>query len=381
MVLREMPVAKTRQHLSSVLRRRCAPGDYEAPTNYFFRVLAAHICHALLQKCTKFLLTLCTEHRNSTYAPVRTQACATRSHDLHVEPHLLIRSRHRSVSRSTLPLPVITMLKRIPTTKDGKPLDRLQESRIVNKPFKPPTIAASAARDQPQRKRKRVSYKDQDGAKDDDDSDDEAAKRRKKKKQLDESYHNEEELLAAVKKFPVYKPKPFGAMHRRFSMPTMRNKAGEAVALVPTGASLGIRPLAKLIPRPLFDPMADHAIVLYDPTIDDRETDEERLERVKEEEKARMEEEARAKSEGMYNPHKKLRTLLGEDKKGKTKSEKVPVVIDPRLGKVLRPHQVEGVKVRGLSAYLNGFLTAMAVPLPMRVRDGHGEHLRLHYGR
>ncbi|KAL1715239.1 P-loop containing nucleoside triphosphate hydrolase protein [Schizophyllum commune] len=237
------------------------------------------------------------------------------------------------------------MLKRIPTTKDGKPIDRLQDSRIINKPFKPPTIAANAARDQPQRKRKRVSYKDQDGAKDDDDdSDDEAAKRKKKKKQLDESYHNEEELLAAVKKFPVYKPKPFDAMHRRFSMPTMRNKAGEAVPLVPTGASLGIRPLAKLIPRPLFDPMADHAIVLYDPTIDYRETDEERLERVKEEEKVKMEEEARAKSEGMYNPHKKLRTLLGEDKKGKTKSEKVPVVIDPRLGKVLRPHQVEGVK-------------------------------------
>ncbi|TRM59942.1 P-loop containing nucleoside triphosphate hydrolase protein [Schizophyllum amplum] len=234
------------------------------------------------------------------------------------------------------------MLKRVPTTKDGKTIDRLQESSIINKPFKPPTLSAAVSRDQPQRKRKRVSYKNQDTA-DDDDSEDDA--RKKKKKKQDESYHNEDELLAAVKKYPVYKPKPFGdSMHRRFSMPTMRNKAGETVALTATGASLGIRPLAKLIPRPLFDPMADHAIVLYDPTIDDRETDEERQARLKEEERTRMEEQARTKTEGLYNPHKKLRALLGEDKKGKEKAEKVPVVIDPRLTKVLRPHQVEGVK-------------------------------------
>ncbi|KAL1744194.1 P-loop containing nucleoside triphosphate hydrolase protein [Schizophyllum fasciatum] len=235
------------------------------------------------------------------------------------------------------------MLKRIPTTKDGRPLDRLQESRIVNKPFKPPTLAAPA-REQPARKRKRVSYTGQDPDADAD-SGDEAAARRRKKQALDASYHNEDALRAAVVKYPVYKPKPPGeAMHRRFSLPTMRNRAGEAVPLVPSGAALGIRPLAKLIPRPLFDPMADHAIVLYDPTIDDRETDEERQERLKEEERARLEEEARAKSEGLYNPHKKLRTLLGEDKKAKQKAEKVPVVIDPRLSKVLRPHQVEGVK-------------------------------------
>jgi DNA repair and recombination RAD54-like protein len=50
----------------------------------------------------------------------------------------------------------------------------------------------------------------------------------------------------------------------------------------------------------------------------------------------------------MYNPHKSLKDLLGEGRDKKTKVNKVPVVIDPRLTKVLRPHQVEGVKV---SAY------------------------------
>ncbi|KAF8489141.1 SNF2 family domain-containing protein [Hysterangium stoloniferum] len=80
------------------------------------------------------------------------------------------------------------------------------------------------------------------------------------------------------------------------------------------------------LPRPLHDPMQDHAIVLYDPTIDQRETDEEGKERVKEEER-------------------NLRSLLGERQQKNQKQSKVPVVIDPRLSKVLRPHQVEGVKV------------------------------------
>ncbi|EEB87401.1 hypothetical protein MPER_15255, partial [Moniliophthora perniciosa FA553] len=101
---------------------------------------------------------------------------------------------------------------------------------------------------------------------------------------------------------------------------------------------------AKMIPRPLHDPMADHAIVLYDPTIDDRETDAERREREKEEAKEKAARDALEKSAGMYNPHKSLKTILGEDKVIKEKLEKVPVVIDPRLSKVLRPHQVEGVK-------------------------------------
>jgi DNA repair and recombination protein RAD54 and RAD54-like protein len=90
--------------------------------------------------------------------------------------------------------------------------------------------------------------------------------------------------------------------------------------------------------------MEDHAIVLYDPTIDDRETDEERKEREKQEEKRRAEQEAREKTAGMYNPHKSLKELLGE-KDTKQTVQNVPVLIDPQLGKVLRPHQVEGVKV------------------------------------
>ncbi|KAL4067932.1 DNA repair protein, SNF2 family [Scleroderma citrinum] len=234
------------------------------------------------------------------------------------------------------------MLRRTPTTADGKIVDRLQESSRIFKPFKPPTVIANTERIQPHRKRKRVSYKEH-GDENNDDDDECQGRRRKKKNGDKDGAYTEEELKAAIKTYPVYKPKPF-EMVRRFSMPTMKNRDGEVVQLVQTGIALGIRPQAKIIPRPLHDPMEDHAIVLYDPTIDDRETDEERKEREKEEAKERAEKEAREKTAGMHNPHKSLRALLGEGKDKKERIPKIPVVIDPRLSKVLRPHQVEGVK-------------------------------------
>jgi DNA repair and recombination RAD54-like protein len=88
--------------------------------------------------------------------------------------------------------------------------------------------------------------------------------------------------------------------------------------------------------------MGEHAIVLYDPTVDLVETPEERAEREKEEADAKKEEEKKKLLGDGPNPHKSL--------KPKTK---VPVVIDPRLSKVLRPHQVEGVKVRSLRRLLS----------------------------
>ncbi|KAF8798094.1 hypothetical protein BYT27DRAFT_6918684 [Phlegmacium glaucopus] len=234
------------------------------------------------------------------------------------------------------------MLRRIPTTKDGKVMDRLQESTRINRPFKPPT-QAPADRVQPQRKRKRVSYK---GQENDGSDSDEGRTRKKKKTSMDKDgvYHNEQELLDAIPKYPVYSVKPFSQVgSRKFHLPSMMSKDGKPVALLATHASLGIRPQAKIIPRPLHDPMQDHAIVLYDPTIDDCETDEEKKQRETEEAKVQAEKEAREKTAGLYNPHKSLKVLLGEGNK-KIEISRVPVVIDPCLSKVLRPHQVEGVK-------------------------------------
>ena len=235
------------------------------------------------------------------------------------------------------------MLKRTPTTKDGKTVDRLQESSRINKPFKPPTLAVQ--REQPQRKRKRVSYKGAQGESDADDDDD-GKKSKKKKTGKGDAFESPRDNN--IQSFPVFKAKPFDEITRRFSIPSIRNSEGEYVQKLPSNISLGIRPLANIIPRPLHDPMQDHAIVLYDPTIDDRETDEERREREKEEEKERLAKEAREKTVGLFNPHKSLKELLGGGRDKRKKSDKVAVVIDPRLCKVLRPHQVEGVKVNEL---------------------------------
>jgi DNA repair and recombination RAD54-like protein len=235
------------------------------------------------------------------------------------------------------------MLRRAPTTIDGKLVDTHQESTRVNKPFKVPTLVVQRA--QPQRKRRRVSYKEAQGPDDDDIDSDSGSKSAKRRRPSNDA---ENSPAGPTPSFPVYKPKPFNELFgpRRYTIPVMTNKNGEIVKAIQSNPSLGIRPQVKLIPRPLHDPMEDHAIVLYDPTIDTRETDEERKAREKEELRAQAEKEAREKTAGLYNPHKSLRDLLGGGKEKKVHDNKVPVVIDPRLSKVLRPHQVEGVKVR-----------------------------------
>lgn len=270
------------------------------------------------------------------------------------------------------------MLRRAPITPDGKVLDRTQESSRVHKPFKPPTLAVT--RDQPQRKRKRVSYKGAQGASDGSDSEGEGSSSKKKKKTGKDGF--ERPLDNNIVNYPVFKPKPFDHISRRFTIPEMRNKSGEVIPTVQTNIALGIRPLANIIPRPLHDPMADHAIVLYDPTIDDRETDEERREREKEEAKERAMKEAQEKCAGMYNPHKSLKDLLGGGKDKKKMGNKVPVVIDPRLCKVLRPHQIEGVKV--CTQYVSTELVAYGGPtvlVQMYHWHDRREPIRLHYGR
>ena len=253
------------------------------------------------------------------------------------------------------------MFRRTPIHKDGKPVDSFDSSQVLSKPFKTPTLLNQ--RDVPQRKRKRVSYKGAQADGPDSGSDEENGSKKKKKAGRDgyEAPHDDNTKLL---QFPVYTSKSFEEVSRRFLIPAIKNSDGEYVRKAPTNAALGIRPLATIPPRPLHDPMEDHAIVLFDPTIDDRETDEERKEREKEEEKERLAKEAAEKTDGMYNPHgKSLKELLGDPKAKKRQSPKVAVVIDPRLSKVLRPHQVEGVKVSSHIEWPSVVLTFRALVL------------------
>ncbi|KAH7341092.1 putative RAD54-DNA-dependent ATPase of the Snf2p family [Rhizoctonia solani] len=219
--------------------------------------------------------------------------------------------------------------------------------QVLVKPFKSPAASTPIARPQPQRKRKRVVYKE-DGS--DSDSDSGGKGKKKKKKSADDSYQDEANTSGVNinKLFPTFgPPKPITG---RFSLPSITDKSGNVVPVVMTNVSLGIRPAIKIPPRPLHDPMADQAIVLFDPTIDTRETDEERKEREKLEAAAKAQEEKEkaaleAGGPNLYNPHKSLKELLGGGRDTQvTVAPKVPVVIDPKLGKILRPHQIEGVK-------------------------------------
>ncbi|KAL1964002.1 hypothetical protein VTN77DRAFT_7548 [Rasamsonia byssochlamydoides] len=91
---------------------------------------------------------------------------------------------------------------------------------------------------------------------------------------------------------------------------------------------------ATFVVKPLHDPSGEFAIVLYDPTVDDKPEPKKKEDGEKPKEKPKLDEPI---------VHKSLADILGLKKQVESRP-KVPVVIDPKLAKVLRPHQVEGVK-------------------------------------
>lgn len=142
-----------------------------------------------------------------------------------------------------------------------------------------------------------------------------------------------------MNRYPVFKPKDKDAAFRqRFQIPLV-NKASDAFDSSRPAPTLGMRRGATFVVKPLHDPSGEFAIVLYDPTVDDIEEPQEK----KPEDQPG---ESEADKQKLDEPivHKTLADILGLKKEVDTRP-KVPVVIDPKLAKILRPHQVEGVKV------------------------------------
>lgn len=193
------------------------------------------------------------------------------------------------------------------------------------KPFRCPGSAIpTRASDKPARKRRKISYADADGNAEDG----------------DKPYSNDDRLALATRdanRFPVFKAKDRDTTFRqRFSVPLVNKDTGAYNASRPPPL-LGLRMGAVFVAKPLHDPSGEFAIVLYDPTVDDKPTTPELAE-------------AKPESENVEKldvplMHKSLAEILGIKKKVDEEHPRVPVVIDPRLSKVLRPHQVEGVKV------------------------------------
>lgn len=191
------------------------------------------------------------------------------------------------------------------------------------KPFKCPGSATrTPTADRPARKKRRVDYKGTDG---------DAGT-------ADKPYTNADRLALAnrdVNRFPVFQPKDKDKVFRKaFAVPFV-NKNTSAYNPNRPPPTLGLRQGAVFVAKPLHDPSGEFAIVLYDPTVDDKPKEKPQIEDKPAEPEVKIDEPI---------VHKSLSEILGIKKKVEGEHPRVPVVIDPRLTKVLRPHQVEGVK-------------------------------------
>ncbi|KAK6822511.1 recombinational repair protein [Apiospora arundinis] len=204
-----------------------------------------------------------------------------------------------------------------PRYKASDSVDRLA------KPFKCPGSATrTPTADRPARKKRRVDYKGADG-------DADAA---------DKPYTNADRLALAnrdANRFPVFQAKDKDKVFRKaFSVPFV-NKDTSAYNPNRPPPTLGLRQGAVFVAKPLHDPSGEFAIVLYDPTVDDKPKEKPKIEEKPAEAEVKIDEPL---------VHKSLSEILGIKKKVEGEHPRVPVVIDPRLAKVLRPHQIEGVK-------------------------------------
>lgn len=231
-----------------------------------------------------------------------------------------------------------------------QPTKSLNSLDQLSKPFKCPGSAApNRASGKPARKRRKVNYAGADQSTEDG---------------AEKPYTNDDRLALAtrdVNRFPVFKPKDKEAAFRqRFQIPLV-NKATDDYNANRPAPTLGMRQGATFVVKPLHDPSGEFAIVLYDPTVDDVTVEAEPKDQGEQEsDKPKLDEPL---------VHKSLADILGIKKKVEDRP-KVPVVIDPRLAKVLRPHQVEGVKVACLDGPCTTGLSLMSyVAVPLSLHD------------
>lgn len=199
----------------------------------------------------------------------------------------------------------------------------IQSEGRLTQPFKcPSTATPTRSSERPARKRRKISYVDADSS----------------VEGQENAWTNEDRLALAnrdANRYPVFKVKDkVTTFRRRFAVPLIQKDTGGYNSFRPA-PSLGMRRGTVFIAKPLHDPTGEFAIVLYDPTIDDIPDSNKEAEA--------------EQGKGDQKPdvpitHKSLADILGLKKKV-DEHPKIPVVIDPRLAKVLRPHQVEGVKV------------------------------------
>ncbi|WBW73540.1 DNA-dependent ATPase Rad54/Rhp54 [Schizosaccharomyces osmophilus] len=264
-------------------------------------------------------------------------------------------------------------------------LDALSSRNKENAPgklfkkFKCPSLIISEKRKElPLRKRPRINYNEFGSSGNGNDS----------------AYVTEERAgLAAIKEanhivLSQERKDPGTVIKKQFSVPKpiKGHEDLSKVSFSRPPPTLGMKKRTEIIARPLYDPADEFAIVLYDPTTDTHEevpdikeflTNKRKIELEAKSKKGKKqiienqsdteEEEANqsndstdcfsqensekstesdstATGKGKYKrQNKSLKDLLGIQKE-KPPPPPVPVVIDPKLTRILRPHQIEGVK-------------------------------------
>ena len=240
--------------------------------------------------------------------------------------------------------------------------------RLVQ-PFRCPGSATAALNkrtsDKPARKRRKINYAGADGGKGSDEE--------------DAGYTNDDRLALAtrdVNRFPVFKAKDKDSTFRkRFALPFVDKARVVEYNATRSAPLLGMRKGKTFVARPLHDPCGEFAIVLYDPTIDGIEKDLNDPAN-NDDSPAQQSNENPEEPKKLDVPlvHKTLADILGLKKEVDEKQKKVPVVIDPRLAKVLRPHQIEGVKF--LYRCTTGLIDAKANGCIMADEMGLGKTLQ-----
>ncbi|KAI3402961.2 RAD54 [Candida oxycetoniae] len=148
---------------------------------------------------------------------------------------------------------------------------------------------------------------------------------------------------------------------RSFTVPFRSDnvKKTEMIRGPPPPLGTKVRPI--LPPRALHDPMSEFAIVLYDPTVDvipkdpneaDTSTEQELPSSLSPPSSSSLPlssspPEVEERPLKKRRTHKSLAEILGivtSPEERLAKYPDVPVVIDPKLAKILRPHQIAGVK-------------------------------------
>lgn len=155
----------------------------------------------------------------------------------------------------------------------------------------------------------------------------------------DDNEHVNKKVLLNDKKTVAKLPAPISriskdydakaALSKKFKIPTMQTSGGQTNSVQPSSngfgsrKSLGMRKRAGHLMRALYDHTTEDAVVLWNPDID------------------HIEEDLKITTDKPKKQKKSLADILGLKKEEKKLGH---VVVDPVLGRVLRPHQVEGVK-------------------------------------